>query len=89
MERNGANGGFYDVGAERRGFETVWTEGNYAALTECLARLPVHWRFYAKHRIFAAVERTAAGERHGDGREVRRAFEALCAELPQLSPLAA
>lgn len=86
---NGANGGFYDVGAERRGFETVWTEENYAALTECLARLPVHWRFYAKHRIFAAVERTAAGERHGDGREVRRAFEALCAELPQLSPLAA
>ena len=83
------NGGFYDVGAERRDFETVWTEENYAALTECLARLPVHWRFYAKHRIFAAIELTAPGERHGDGSEVRRAFEALCAELPQLSAKAA
>ena len=86
---NGGNGGFYDVGAERRDFETVWTEENYAALTECLARLPVHWRFYAKHRIFAAIELTAPGERHGDGSEVRRAFEALCAELPQLSAKAA
>ena len=86
---NGANGGFYDVGAERRDFETVWTEENYAALTECLARLPVHWRFYAKHRIFATVERTDPGERHGDGSEVRRAFEALCTEFPQLSATAA
>ena len=82
---NGANGDFYDVGPERRDFEAVWTEENYAVLTECLARLPVHWRFYAKHRIFAAVDRTAAGERRGDGSEVRRAFEALCAELPQMT----
>ena len=86
---NGANGDFYDVGAERRDFETVWTEENYAALTECLARLPVHWRFYAKHRIFATIEQADPGERHGDGSEVRRAFEALCTEFPQLSAAAA
>ena len=86
---NGRNGSFYDVGAERRAFEEVWTEENYAALTECLARLPVHWRFYAKHRIFATVERADPGERRGDGSEVRRAFDALCTEFPQLSEAAA
>ena len=89
---NGRNGGFYDVGAERRAFEAVWTEENYAALTECLARLPVHWRFYAKHRIFAAIEAmepAAPGDGPKDGSEVRRAFEALCAEFPQLSEAAA
>ena len=86
---NGANGAFYEVGAERRAFEEVWTEENYAALTECLARLPVHWRFYAKHRIFATVDLADAGERRGDGSEVRRAFEALCTEFPQLSEASA
>ena len=86
---NGRSGGFYDVGAERRAFEEVWTEENYAALTECLARLPVHWRFYAKHRIFATIERADAGERRGDGTEVHRAFDALCTEFPQLSESAA
>ena len=85
----GRNGSFYDVGAERRAFEEVWTEENYAALTECLARLPVHWRFYAKHRIFATIERADPGERCGDGSEVRRAFDALCTEFPQLSEAAA
>jgi len=44
-----------DAGPERAAFERVWTPGNYAALTETLAALPVHWRFYAKRRIFEAV----------------------------------
>ncbi|MCY3670332.1 MAG: hydantoinase B/oxoprolinase family protein, partial [Alphaproteobacteria bacterium] len=76
--------GFYDVGPERAAFESVWTDANYDALTECLAALPVHWRFYAKHRVFDAVDMLDPVARRGDGSEVRAAFDALRAEFPQL-----
>ena len=77
--------GFYDLGTERTAFERVWTDANYAALTECLASLPVHWRFYAKHRLFAAIDTMDPADRAGDGSEVRRVFAALVDEFPQLS----
>jgi N-methylhydantoinase B len=73
----------FDAGPERHAYEQVWTEANYAALTEILARLPVHWRHYAKRRIFALVE--ADPDRRGDGSEVRAAFAALQAEFPQIA----
>ncbi|TQF78557.1 hydantoinase B/oxoprolinase family protein [Elioraea sp. Yellowstone] len=72
-----------DARAERDAYERVWTEANYAALTEILALLPVHWRHYAKRRIFALVE--ADPDRRGDGSEVRAAFAALQAEFPQIA----
>ena len=81
--------GFYDLGPSREAFEAVWTDANYDALTECLLRLPVHWRFYAKHRIFAAIDALDPATRRGDGSEVRAAYEALVAEFPQLAPVAA
>ncbi len=77
--------GFYDLGPERAAFETVWTDANYETLTDCLATLPVHWRFYAKHRIFAAVEAMDPAERLGDGSDVRVLFGELVEEFPQLS----
>jgi N-methylhydantoinase B len=73
----------FDAGPERDAYERVWTEANYAALTEILALLPVHWRHYAKRRIFALVE--ADPDRRGDGSEVRAAFAALQAEFPQIA----
>lgn len=78
-------GGFYDLGPERTAFEKVWTDANYDTLTECLAALPVHWRYYAKHRIFAAVERMEPAERKGDGSEVQAVFRTMLAEFPQLA----
>lgn len=69
-----------DTGPERAAYETVWTDANYDALTTILASLPVHWRHYAKRRIFAAVE--ADAERRGDGTEVHAAFAALRAAFP-------
>lgn len=81
--------GFYDLGPYREAFEAVWTEANYDALTDCLASLPVHWRFYAKHRIFAAIDALDGASRTGDGSEVRSAFDALVAEFPQLNLAAA
>ena len=77
--------GFYDLGPERTAFEKVWTDRNYETLTDCLASLPVHWRFYAKHRIFATVEQLDPGEVDSDGADIRRIFAALVEEFPQLS----
>ncbi len=76
--------GFYDLGLERWAFEQIWTDENYETLTDCLASLPVHWRFYAKHRIFAAIDAMDADDRDEEGHTVRRIFEALKAEFPQL-----
>ena len=63
----------------------MWTRENYETLTDILARLPVDWRFFVKHRVFEAVERMSEGERTGKGEEVRRAFTVLAAEYPELS----
>jgi N-methylhydantoinase B len=52
--------GHFNFGAERDSFERVWTNDAYAALTELLARLPVHWRFFAKTKLFE-VMRAAGG----------------------------
>jgi N-methylhydantoinase B len=81
--------GFYDLGPYREVFESVWTDANYDALTQCLASLPVHWRFYAKHRIFAAIDAIEPAARKGDGGEVRAVFQELLLEFPQLTPAAA
>ena len=81
MVRNGY--GDFDPGPERRVYESVWTEENYAALVDVLAQLPVHWRFYAKKRIFSLVD--GAEHKLGDGSEVRAAFARLRAEFPQIA----
>ena len=83
------NAGFYDLGAYREAFEATWTDANYDTLTDCLQSLPVHWRFYAKHRIFAAIDTLDPTARSGDGSDVRTAFQSLLAEFPQLTPAAA
>ncbi len=74
----------FDYGAARDAHEAVWTDANYAALTELLASQPVHWRFYLKHRLFDAVAALPATQRKGDGSEVRSAFARLMLEFPQL-----
>ncbi|MBT6314002.1 MAG: hydantoin utilization protein B, partial [Alphaproteobacteria bacterium] len=81
--------GFYDLGPERTAFEKVWTDANYEALTEQLAMLPVHWRYYAKHRIFAAIDAMPADARTGDGSDVRQVFDAIVEEFPELRAAAA
>ncbi|MEZ5855528.1 MAG: hypothetical protein R3D67_12605 [Hyphomicrobiaceae bacterium] len=54
-----------------------------------LASVPVHWRFYLKHRLFDALAQLPEDQRKGDGSEVRRAFATITAEFPQLRPQAA
>ena len=88
-EANGAGGngedGYFGHNEGRRAFERMWTRENYRTLTEILGGLPVHWRFYVKHKLFDAVGAMPAGERAGTGEEVRRAFAALLEDQPRLA----
>ena len=63
-------------------FERVWTVERYAALTEILAALPVTWRYFVKHRIFAEI-----GDREGSAADVRAIYRGLTErfrDLPRL-----
>ncbi len=75
---------FFDYGQGRIEFELLWTEANYAALTELLQELPVHWRFFVKHRVFEAMDVLPEGEHMGDGGEVRAIFAEVISRYPQL-----
>jgi len=79
-----AGNDFYDYGQGRDEFERLWTEANYAALTELLQALPVHWRFFVKHRMFEAVDALDPAARQGDGSEIHAIFAQILEKYPQL-----
>jgi N-methylhydantoinase B len=70
---------FFDFGPERDEFESIWTNENYAVLSNLLAGLPVHWRFFMKHRLFAAVAEDP------NGGSILERFEKIVAKYPELS----
>lgn len=73
----GPSGAFFHYGPERDGYEARWTGPAYDRLTEILAALPIHWRFFTKTEIFRRIE--------GSGPEaVDAAFDATCARFPEL-----
>ena len=74
----------FAFGPERERHEAVWTDANYAALTEVLGRLPVHWRFFVKTKLF---ERAPQGAVPANRPWVTPAFEALCESYPELAAL--
>jgi len=49
-----------------------------------LRDLPVHWRFFVKHRMFEAVDALDDGARKGDGSEIRAIFAQILENYPQL-----
>ncbi len=79
--RSNATAPHFHFGAFREAFERIWTPEAYAAMTGILAGLPVHWRFFVKHRLMQAVTRDGSGRR-----EVHAAWDALLAELPYMHP---
>ena len=81
---NRAGKAFFDYGAGRDAFEMIWTEANYTVLTAQLQALPVHWRFFVKHRVFEAMEVLDISERKGDGTEGRTIMTEILENYPQL-----
>ena len=74
--------GYFDFGPERDAFEAEWSDENYAILTELLSALPVHWRFFMKHRMFEAMAERPGANR-GEG--LRECFRELIAGYPELA----
>ncbi|MBV9863340.1 MAG: hydantoinase B/oxoprolinase family protein [Alphaproteobacteria bacterium] len=80
--------GEFGHGEGRRAFEAVWTVERYRVLTRLLADVPVAWRHFVKHRLFAAVGREPAPAGAGAA-DVAAAYEALAAEFADLPRLPA
>ena len=74
----------FDFGPARDEYERVWTRERYDALTEILAGLPVNWRFFIKHKIFAAMAERRNPEGDGSGALVHRLFGEIARAYPQL-----
>lgn len=74
----GRQGAHFHFGPEREAFERVWSHDAYAALTGLLARLPVHWRFFVKTRLFELL-RDHAPAGHA---AVAEAFDAVRRRYP-------
>ena len=70
--------GHFHFGPERSAYETQWNDAAYDLLTELLAALPIHWRFFVKTEIFRRMPGRAGVE------GVRAAFEETCARFPDL-----
>ena len=79
--RDEVTGAFYHFGDARDDYERVWSRSNYATLTAVLDTLPVHWRYFVKHRIFEAVEEQVE---NGIAVDVRALFDTVLVSYPQL-----
>ena len=77
-----ADRGFFGHSPDRVAFEARWTREAYAALTEVLWQAPVHWRFFLKREIFAAL--SDAGGEAISGKAVHRTFDRLLEEHVRL-----
>ncbi|MCC7428061.1 MAG: hydantoinase B/oxoprolinase family protein [Alphaproteobacteria bacterium] len=73
--------GHFDLGPEREAFERIWSPEAYAALADIIGRLPVHWRFFVKTRLFEAMRGPVGKD--GDAL-LRRAFAQLRSEIPAI-----
>lgn len=73
----------FDFGTARSAYEQIWTRERYDALTAFLAQVPVVWRHFLKHRVFAAVDKQAQ-----DGSPVpaqmAAIFDAIRKEFPAI-----
>ena len=67
----------FGFGTERRDWEAIWTPDAYAYLTEVLAGLPVHWRFFAKTEILRRME-------HPGIAGITRAMKLMQARFPEV-----
>jgi N-methylhydantoinase B len=72
-------------GPGRLAFEAVWTPARYDALTRILATVPTTWRFFVKHRVFAAIGDKIAPA-GGGASAVIDAYDAIAASFGDLPP---
>jgi N-methylhydantoinase B len=75
----------FDYGAERNAYEAKWTRERYDVLTGILARAPVVWRHFLKHKIFDALDaRDAAGTLAAGAGIIDELYADVLRRYPQL-----
>ncbi|MEO8128900.1 MAG: hypothetical protein ABI822_17490, partial [Bryobacteraceae bacterium] len=79
--------GHYCHGPGRQQFERVWTLQRYDALTTLLGKVPVTWRYFVKHRLFAALEGHIAPP-DGGAQDVYAHFAGLAQGFTELAAAA-
>jgi N-methylhydantoinase B len=80
----------FDYGPGRSRFESIWTRERYAAMTTILAKLPISWRHFVKHHMFAALK-GAVAPADGGAADIHRLYRQLSqqyADLPALEKIA-
>lgn len=70
--------GHFHYGPERLAYETQWTRETYDLLTEILAGLPIHWRFFTKTEIFRRMKGRSGVE------GITTAFAEVRARFPEM-----
>lgn len=70
---------------DRLAFERVWSNAAWDALSEKLFALPIEWRFFLKHEIFAAVNADPAAQADPVA-AIERAYLRLLELYPQIVP---
>ena len=70
-------------GSGRAKFEAVWTLARYDALTRILATMPTTWRFFVKHKVFAAIGGSVAPP-DGGAADVIAAYDVLADKFDDL-----
>ena len=78
----------YTHGPGRVEFEAVWTDQRYAELTRILEQVPVSWRYFVKHKLFAALAGRHGGP-DGGAADVHAQYSTLAASFSELPPVAA
>lgn len=79
---NCASNDFFGHSPGRIEFEKVWTLDLYEKLTELLWQVPVNWRYFVKHRLFATIEALQATD--VSPQSLQFALDDLLSEHPQL-----
>jgi N-methylhydantoinase B len=70
--------GHFHFGPEREGYEAQWTDATYDRLTDILAALPIHWRFFAKTEIFQRMKGRAGPT------DLETAYAEVLARFPEM-----
>jgi len=75
----------FDYGEARNAYEAKWTRERYDVLTGILARAPVAWRHFLKHKIFDALDaREAAGTLTAGAGIIDELYAGVLRRYPQL-----
>ncbi|TCT03072.1 hydantoinase B/oxoprolinase family protein [Paralcaligenes ureilyticus] len=77
---------FYGYCKNRLSHESVWTQPCYAKLMDCLASVPVNWRFFLKHLMFAEMRKQVLDDGASPTPElVKTIYGELCSQYPSVA----